>query len=385
MQNRSFRAALIYLVVGLLWTIITNWLINELLPGKHTLLWFTIRSLTFVILSTIGVYFVFKVHYRYYHSAERKYEQLFQNYPQPMWIYDIDTYRFLKVNKAAIDTYGYNASEFAKLRLLDLFPGSEAEMVQEKIESIKHKEFADGIITRHFRKDGSSFFVRLTSFRTTFEGRMARLVTVADISVQMEAEIKMATLLNSSDDLIWLLNRSGKLVTWSHSFNQKYQDITGNSFSESREPNLFDLPKNETVVRWQDYFLRAMQGEHIKVEETAGQKNTETYEVIIEPIAHADYGTLGVGFFARDITLRKQNETDILEKITRLKEISWVQSHELRRPLANILGLVDLIRITPSERTEDLQQIISQLEKSSEELDQVVRLIVEKSSLAGGA
>jgi PAS domain S-box-containing protein len=151
---------------------------------------------------------------------------------------------------------------------------------------------------------------------------MARMVTVADITQQMEAEIKMATLLNGSEDLIWLLNRDGKLVTWSHSFNEKYRSITGNGFEEGLEPNLFELPENENILRWQDYFFRAMKGEHIKVEEAAGSKATETYEVIIEPIADADYGTLGVGFFARDITLRKKNETDILEKINRLKEIS---------------------------------------------------------------
>jgi PAS domain-containing protein len=132
MQNQSFRAALIYLVVGVLWTIITNWLVYEFLPNSNNPLWFFIRSMVFVVLSTVGVYYVFKVHYRHYHAAERKYEQLFQNYPQPIWIYDTDTYRFLKLNKATLDQYGYTAAEFSRLTLLDLFPESKQDLCSRR-------------------------------------------------------------------------------------------------------------------------------------------------------------------------------------------------------------------------------------------------------------
>jgi PAS domain S-box-containing protein len=380
MQNPSVRFALVYLGIGIVWTVTTNTLIYYYSPHSNSFLWFFLRSLAFVILCSVGVYFIFRAHYRVYNTAERKYEQLFQHYPHAMWIYDTETYRFLKVNDAAINKYGYTKDEFSRLTLFTLFPVREAADTRQKIEEIRDKEFNDGMIATHFKKDGSPFFVRLSSFKTTFHRRQARMVTAIDISLQMEAEIKVETLLNSSDDLIWLLNRKGKLITWNRSFSAKYSEITGSAFTGEQELNLFQLAETQAVLQWQNYFTRAIQGEHLKIEETAGEGTVETYEVIIEPISHDKYGFLGVGFFARDITSRKKNENEITEKINQLKEITWFQSHELRRPLANIMGLVELMKITPLHRTDELQEIIVQLEKSSQQLDSVVRLIVEKSS-----
>jgi PAS domain S-box-containing protein len=302
-----------------------------------------------------------------------------------MWVYDTETYRFLKVNRAAIEKYGYSEDEFSQITLLKLFPVKEADDIKQQIEGIKTRPFHDGIIATHFKKNGSPFFVNISSFLTTFENRTARMVTAVDISPQMEAEIKLETLLNSSDDLIWLLNRKGKLVTWNRSFSDKYTALTGSVLNTGEEINLFRLSETEPIKKWQGYFTKAMQGEHVKVEETAGKGEPETYEVIIEPISHDQYGSLGVGCFARDITLRKKNENEINQKIKQLKEITWVQSHELRRPLSNILGLVELIKTTSFQDVDELGRMMLQLEKSSVELDLIVRHIVEKSSQAGSA
>ncbi|HEX8333533.1 MAG TPA: PAS domain S-box protein, partial [Segetibacter sp.] len=41
-------------------------------------------------------------------SSEERYKLLFYNNPQPMWIYNSKTYKFLEVNEAAVETYGYS-------------------------------------------------------------------------------------------------------------------------------------------------------------------------------------------------------------------------------------------------------------------------------------
>ncbi|MBV9132640.1 MAG: PAS domain-containing protein, partial [Chloroflexi bacterium] len=42
---------------------------------------------------------------------------LFQHHPEPMWIYDLDTLRFLDVNNAAVEQYGYSREEFAQMTI----------------------------------------------------------------------------------------------------------------------------------------------------------------------------------------------------------------------------------------------------------------------------
>jgi signal transduction histidine kinase len=60
-----------------------------------------------------------------------------------------------------------------------------------------------------------------------------------------------------------------------------------------------------------------------------------------------------------------------------LEKISWVQSHKVRKPLANILALSELI--SKNANDED-KLIIKMLYDSSKELDEVVKEIVELSS-----
>ena len=48
-------------------------------------------------------------------ESEKRYSDLFQLSPQPMWMLDIHTLDFFQVNDAAIKQYGYSEEEFKKL------------------------------------------------------------------------------------------------------------------------------------------------------------------------------------------------------------------------------------------------------------------------------
>src|SRR5690606_34540914 len=63
-----------------------------------------------------------KKHLREVAQSEQKYSDLFHLSPQPMWVYDLDTYRFLDVNTAAITHYGYTREEFLSMSLMDIAP-----------------------------------------------------------------------------------------------------------------------------------------------------------------------------------------------------------------------------------------------------------------------
>ncbi|WP_291724901.1 PAS domain-containing protein [Bernardetia sp.] len=75
-----------------------------------------------------------------------------------------------------------------------------------------------------------------------------------------------------------------------------------------------------------------------------------------------------------DITERKQKEIKIQEQNERLKEIAWQQSHEVRRPVATILGLMNLIKIEINQ--EYILHYLNHLQHEVESLDQVICKIV---------
>ncbi len=70
----------------------------------------------------------------------------------------------------------------------------------------------------------------------------------------------------------------------------------------------------------------------------------------------------------------KDSEKNLTEKNKKLKRIAEIQSHELRRPLANILGLVHLIQ--NDDRKEFNEVYLEKLKDSAEELDSHIHEIV---------
>jgi PAS domain S-box-containing protein len=90
-----------------------------------------------------------------------------------------------------------------------------------------------------------------------------------------------------------------------------------------------------------------------------------------------------VMIMAEDITKRLETEKKLHqanEELRRqndiLKEISWSQSHNVRRPLASILGLLNVIRISNNELEKEL--CINYIEISASELDIMVYDINEQ-------
>ncbi len=79
----------------------------------------------------------------------------------------------------------------------------------------------------------------------------------------------------------------------------------------------------------------------------------------------------------QDITERISHIKAIEEKNTRLNEISWSQAHNVRAPLARIMGLTDLLAGGPDQET--LQHIVNHLRSSTNDLDEVIKAIINKA------
>ncbi|HCL04925.1 MAG TPA: hypothetical protein DHW64_02710 [Chitinophagaceae bacterium] len=79
-----------------------------------------------------------------------------------------------------------------------------------------------------------------------------------------------------------------------------------------------------------------------------------------------------------NITKRKEQELQIQKHVEALKEIAKIQSHEIRRPVANIIGLTDLMDFK-QKTVDENEQILQYLRMSALELDQIISKIVDKT------
>ena len=127
--------------------------------------------------------------------SEERYRLIFAANPLPMWVYDWSTLRFLEVNEAAQEHYGYTASEFKALTLRDIRPPEDVPALETFVPGI-----ARGLVNsgewRHRKKDGTVIRVSIHSHDVDMEGRRVRLVLAQDITDRKRAEQQVLDALN---------------------------------------------------------------------------------------------------------------------------------------------------------------------------------------------
>jgi two-component system cell cycle sensor histidine kinase/response regulator CckA len=117
-------------------------------------------------------------------AAEKKFRILFEDNPQPTCLHDPDTGRFLEVNRAATEKYGYPREEFLTLSIVDICP----DLPPERITAARHGIEIRGEVWRQRRKDGSFLEVVMFARTIEFEGRSARLMVTQDITERRRSE-----------------------------------------------------------------------------------------------------------------------------------------------------------------------------------------------------
>jgi diguanylate cyclase (GGDEF)-like protein/PAS domain S-box-containing protein len=112
-------------------------------------------------------------------TLSEEYRLLYKGHPNPMWIFDPATARFLSVNDAAVKAYGYSRQEFLEMTLFDIRPNKEhAKLKNELTTSV----WSDNLVWRHRRKNGELFDVDISGHDVFFQGTPARFVLAMDIT-----------------------------------------------------------------------------------------------------------------------------------------------------------------------------------------------------------
>ncbi len=121
-------------------------------------------------------------------GSEERYRLLFEANPNPMWVFDEETLRFLAVNEAAVKQYGWSRTEFLAMTVLDVRPPEDRAHVQDVIPRQCGVREADVGVFRHWRKDGTSMDMEVTVSSISFAGRPGRLSLMIDVTARMRVE-----------------------------------------------------------------------------------------------------------------------------------------------------------------------------------------------------
>jgi PAS domain S-box-containing protein len=150
-------------------------------------------------------------------EKDKKFRLLFEEHPQPMWVMESDTSRFLAANAAAVQLYGYTDEQFREMSLADIEAGPEAAAAESALSpdsSVK--------IWRHRTGDGRTIEVEAAVHDIQYNGDPAQLAVLLDITGrrQLEEQLRQAQKMEAVGML------AGGVA---HDFNNLLTIITGYS------------------------------------------------------------------------------------------------------------------------------------------------------------
>ena len=148
-------------------------------------------------------------------ASERRYRQIFDANPQPVWVYDIETLAFLAVNDAAIHLYGFSRDEFLAMTIEQIRPAELVTALRQNIADLGTRGVHNEV-WRHRTKAGESKDMEIQSQMLTFEGRPARIVHANDVTERQRAaalafaaQLRLERVIASSGAVIFELRLTG--------------------------------------------------------------------------------------------------------------------------------------------------------------------------------
>lgn len=378
-KRTSFRLVFIYIIASIVWLLFSNYIITVWFGHKFFRPDFY-KDIFFITSFLVITYFVVKSYHKKVLESEQQYKNFFENNPIPMWIFDIETLVFVKVNNAAVNVYGYSQEEFLSMTIKDIRPQAEVERLQIMVNSPRQPYNPAGI-WKHKMKNGKIITVHITSHITIFNGKKCRLVLIHDVTEMMETKEennKLALVAKNTSNSVIITDQNCE-VEW---VNEAFTTQTGYGLEEvkGKDPFVF-LYGEDLSSAMREELLNSLQLKKELTGEilTYNKDGSKSWvKASISPV-YVNGELQNFVTVQTDITQTKLQEEKIGKQNKRLKEIAFMSSHNTRKPLANILASMNLIdrKNIADAFNEPIFQV---LENSAKELDQVVHQIVARTA-----
>ncbi len=179
-------------------------------------------------------------------KSERKYHEIFNNIPNPVFVLDFENFTILDCNESVFHDYGYVKGEIVNTSFLDFFVTDDRDATARQLQkaSILNN-------VKHRGKDGRTLYVNIRiSPSEDYPGPKALLITTSDITKRLEAEqqliqaSKMATLGEMATGIAHELNQPLSVIKTTSSFFIKKIDSAQNIDEDILNKMLRKVDKN---------------------------------------------------------------------------------------------------------------------------------------------
>jgi signal transduction histidine kinase/CheY-like chemotaxis protein len=201
----------------------------------------------------------------------------------------------------------------------------------------------------------------------------------------IQSKINLQTLIDNTQGSIWSVSRNYNIIA----ANQLYKDDMKMIFGATVIPgyNLMTIIESSGYPeQWKKQYQRVFNGESFNDEYVF---NNDIFELQAVPIHSTGGIVVGAAFYARNISLRKQYEKEIINAREKAEQASVAKaqflsnmSHELRTPLNGIVGLSNILlseKILPEQK-----EYLNTLHYSASHMIQIVDDILDYNKIDAG-
>lgn len=338
-------------------------------------------------------------------ASELSYRRLFETAKDGILILDADTGRITDVNPFLFNLLGFSRGEMIGKTVGELSPFKDIESNQAMLERLQKDGYVRYENLPLETRDGRKVAVEFVSNVYHAGDQKVIQCNIRDITERKRAEIaslRLAAIVEFSDDAIIGKDPNGIIVSW----NKGAEKIFGYTACEAVGTSYIRMVPDDRHDEEKQILARIACGESVEHFETQRQtKDGRLIEVSVtsSPIKDAAGKVIGVSKVARDISERKAAEEKILQlnieleqrvldrtaqlqdAMKELETFSYSASHDLRAPLRQIMGFVNLLREdTGPSLSEKSLHYLATISLSAKRMGQLIDNLLEFSRVGRG-
>lgn len=383
----SFKSVIFFLLLLMVFLLAVWGIVREIIIHV-TGTGLDILSFSADLLLLVVVVFLMVLAYEFYlirRDTGLNYQKIFNGSPYAIYIMEKKTYNFIAVNESMTKLYGFTEAEFLNMSALDIRPESERMRIKEFLDNHDELTHESGIWL-HRKKNGDCFYVQITFHSVPVFDKDAYLVMVTDVNKAINYEKEISDLLHlyetvnkATNDVIWDYDMVKDQLNWMPGYKETFgYEVEDRPISFWGMLKIHEEDRNEVLSSFQKVVQNkehSWLAEYRYICADGSIKHISDRGYVIFNAEGEPIRMIGA---MHDVTNHKNYEQQLVRQNERLKEIAWTNSHQVRRPLSNILGLVDLITDTNSGN-KDLDHLIHLLTNSSKELDNALTTINQQA------
>lgn len=304
---------------------------------------------------------------------------------------------FLNVNSVFTQVLNYDKNDFREKALPDLIHPSEIADITAGISSLNENNSAGVFEARclcadnefkwfswHVKRLPDGNFCVSTHDITKYKKHQHNGHSAADEtntlrSLKLSIE-RFEYVTEATSDIIWDWNLDTNEVTYSANIERSFGHQPFGNIGATRFFAHYVHPDDKERVVLYPEPVKYGSMKYWSEEYRFRKANGDYAFVLDKGIVIRDDNGIGIRMIGamQDITELKSKELHISKQKDQLMEIARINAHEIRRPVASILGLSSLIDKT-SITDEDNLATLQQLEAATLELDAVIKRIIDKT------